>query len=172
MYSFLTTEKQKQNQSHLNCTRGLSRALSKLQRFGRKSDWFMALFAPVVIWRSSRPFPRSLSISFKASLSAKLLVMVIGYSFNFNRSLLTLRNVIARNRVVRKKTQWSLVCNNGLVGLTGFSCKKISGLLYEPQKMYGRTNGGEHAKFFRQRMATGSDLLFYLPCADTTTFTL
>ena len=35
------------------CTRDFSRALSKLQVISRKSDWFIAPFAPVVIGRSN-----------------------------------------------------------------------------------------------------------------------
>ena len=34
------------------CTRDFSRALSKLQVMTRNSDWFIALFAPVVIGRN------------------------------------------------------------------------------------------------------------------------
>jgi len=34
------------------CTRHFSRALSKLQIISRNCDWFIALFAPVVIGRS------------------------------------------------------------------------------------------------------------------------
>ena len=34
-------------------TRDFSRALSKLQVIARNSDWFIALFAPVVIGRSN-----------------------------------------------------------------------------------------------------------------------
>ena len=34
------------------CARDFSRALSKLQEIARNSDWFTALFAPVVIGRS------------------------------------------------------------------------------------------------------------------------
>ena len=33
-----------------------------------------------------------------------------------------------------------VVCNNGLVGLTGFSDKKMSGLVFGPQKS-SRNNG-------------------------------
>ena len=35
------------------CTRDFSRALSKLQVIARNCDWFIALFAPVVIGRSN-----------------------------------------------------------------------------------------------------------------------
>ena len=38
------------------CTRHFSRALSKLQVIARNSDWFIVLFAPVVIGRSNN-FP-------------------------------------------------------------------------------------------------------------------
>ena len=44
---------QKQNQkSTETCTRDFSRALSKLQ-LGRHFDWFIALFAPVLICRGN-----------------------------------------------------------------------------------------------------------------------
>ena len=36
-----------------SCTRDFSRALSKLQVIARNSDWFIALFAPVVIGRNN-----------------------------------------------------------------------------------------------------------------------
>ena len=50
--SFLANRKQNQNQSHI--VRGnFFRALSKLQVIARNSDWFIALFAPVVIGRSN-----------------------------------------------------------------------------------------------------------------------
>ena len=35
------------------CTRNFSRALSKLHVIARNSDWFITLFAPVVIGRSN-----------------------------------------------------------------------------------------------------------------------
>ena len=35
------------------CTRDFSRALSELQVIARNCDWFIALFAPVVIGRSN-----------------------------------------------------------------------------------------------------------------------
>ena len=45
---FFNNEKQNQHQSHL--VRGdVSRALSKLQVIAGNSDWFIVLFAPVVI---------------------------------------------------------------------------------------------------------------------------
>ena len=70
-----------------------------------------------------------------------------------------------------------------MVGLTGFSCKKMCGAFFEPQKnvwSYKRAgrmagfycNKREHAKFLSLRMATGSDLYFYLPCFHATTLTL
>ena len=49
---FPTSEKQIQNQSHL--VRDFSRALSKLQVIVGNSDWFIALFAPVVIGRGNK----------------------------------------------------------------------------------------------------------------------
>ena len=50
--SFSTNEKQNQNQSHLVRV-NFSRALGELQVIARNSDWFIALFAPVVIgWRN------------------------------------------------------------------------------------------------------------------------
>jgi len=49
--SFSTNEKQ--NENHIApCTRDFSRALSEFQVIARNSDWFMALFVPVVIGRS------------------------------------------------------------------------------------------------------------------------
>ena len=36
-----------------SCTRDFSRALKKLQVIGRNSDWFVAVFAPVVIGRNT-----------------------------------------------------------------------------------------------------------------------
>ena len=51
------------------CTHDFSRALSKLRVIARRSDWFTALFAPVVIGRSNNfgktqfaylPFARNL----------------------------------------------------------------------------------------------------------------
>lgn len=87
-YAFPTTEKQKENQSRLVRAGFFPRfAQVTPNGIGWKSDWFIALFAPVVIGRRNRPVPSSLSLSFKASLSAKRLIMVIGYNFNFNGSL-------------------------------------------------------------------------------------
>ena len=48
---FPTNEKQIQNQSHL--ARDVSRAFSKFKVTVRNSDWFIALFAPVVIGRGN-----------------------------------------------------------------------------------------------------------------------
>ena len=50
--SFSTNEKHIQNQSH-HVRVMFSRALSKLQVTARNSDWFIALFAPVVIGGSN-----------------------------------------------------------------------------------------------------------------------
>ena len=49
---FSTNQKLNQNQSHAR-TRDSARTLSELQVVGRYCDWFIALFAPVVIGRSS-----------------------------------------------------------------------------------------------------------------------
>ena len=49
---FSTNEKQNQNQWQLACRRDFSRALNKLQVINSDSDWFIALFSPVVIGRS------------------------------------------------------------------------------------------------------------------------
>ena len=50
--SFSTNDKLNQNQI-TPCTRDSSRALTELQIIARKCDWFIALFAPVVIGRSN-----------------------------------------------------------------------------------------------------------------------
>ena len=49
---FSTNEKQNQNQK-APCTRDFSCALSEFQVIARNCDWFIALFAPVVIIRSN-----------------------------------------------------------------------------------------------------------------------
>ena len=50
---FSINEKQNQNQWQPACRGDFSRALSKLQVIASDSDWFIALFSPVVIGRSN-----------------------------------------------------------------------------------------------------------------------
>ena len=74
--SFSTNEKQIQNQSyHVHVM--FSRALSKLQVIARNSDWFIALFAPVVIGRSNRPFPSCSRSLFQDESKCQVFVMNI-----------------------------------------------------------------------------------------------
>jgi len=108
--SFSTNLKQIQNQSyHVHVM--FSRPLSKLQIIARNSDWFIALFAPVVIGRSNRPFPSCSRSLFQDESKCQVFVMNITsihieIRTNYNNKDFALRPALKeRPRGIRK---WSI----------------------------------------------------------------
>ena len=108
--SFSTNLKQIQNQSyHVHVM--FSRPLSKLQIIARNSDWFIALFAPVVIGRNNRPFPSCSRSLFQDESKCQVFVMNITsihieIRTNYNNKNFALRLALKeRLRGIRK---WSI----------------------------------------------------------------